>query len=224
MKKNKSNKNFSLNKGQRLWKRAKATILGGNSLLSKNPNLFLPNKWPTYFSKSKGCKVWDLDNNSYVDMSLMGVGTNILGYSNSEVDNVVKKVIKKGNLTTLNCPEEVFLAEKLLNIHAPEAQKKVIGFDTFGKPFADSLLDYEKESAKDFVDESNFEGISTNDLYEKAEKANLRERIELVSGDITETAEEYTKNNTGFRISLLNLDFDTYQGTKSALEAFFPYI
>ena len=122
MKKNKSNKNFSLNKGQRLWKRAKATILGGNSLLSKNPNLFLPNKWPTYFSKSKGCKVWDLDNNSYVDMSLMGVGTNILGYSNSEVDNVVKKVIKKGNLTTLNCPEEVFLAEKLLNIH-PWAEK-----------------------------------------------------------------------------------------------------
>ena len=122
MKKNKSNKNFSLNKGQRLWKRAKATILGGNSLLSKNPNLFLPNKWPTYFSKSKGCKVWDLDNNSYVDMSLMGVGTNILGYSNSEVDNVVKKVIKKGNLTPLNCPEEVFLAEKLLNIH-PWAEK-----------------------------------------------------------------------------------------------------
>lgn len=118
----------------------------------------------------------------------------------------------------------LFFWAKLLNIHAPEAQKKVIGFDTFGKPFADSLLDYEKESAKDFVDESNFEGISTNDLYEKAEKANLRERIELISGDITETAEEYTKNNTGFRISLLNLDFDTYQGTKSALEAFFPYI
>ena len=92
----------NLDHGQKLWKRANAIILGGNSLLSKNPNLFLPNKWPTYFSKSKGCKVWDLNNKVYTDMSLMGVGTNILGYCNSEVDNAVKKAIKKGNLTTLS--------------------------------------------------------------------------------------------------------------------------
>ena len=118
----KSNEGPNLDKGQKLWKRASAIILGGNSLLSKNPNLFLPNRWPTYFSKSKGCKVWDLDNKPYIDMSLMGVGTNILGYSNHEVDNVVKKVIEEGNLTTLNCQEEVFLAEKLLSMH-PWAKK-----------------------------------------------------------------------------------------------------
>jgi len=106
-----------LDKGQKLWKRASAIILGGNSLLSKNPNLFLPTKWPTYFSKSKGCKVWDLDNKVYTDMSLMGVGTNILGYCNNEVDGAVKKAVYKGNLSTLNCPEEVFLAEKLLSMH-----------------------------------------------------------------------------------------------------------
>ena len=120
--KKKVNRKSNLDKGQKLWKRAKAAILGGNSLLSKNPNLFLPNKWPTYFSKSKGCKVWDLNNKVYTDMSLMGVGTNILGYCNREVDNAVKKAIKKGNLTTLNCPEEVFLAEKLLSMH-PWAKK-----------------------------------------------------------------------------------------------------
>ena len=113
----KLNEGYKIDKGQKLWKRATAIILGGNSLLSKNPNLFLPNKWPTYFSKSKGCKVWDLDNHCYTDMSLMGVGTNILGYCNNEVDNAVKKVVKKGNLTSLNCPEEVFLAEKLLSMH-----------------------------------------------------------------------------------------------------------
>ena len=49
-------------------------------------------------------------------MSLMGVGTNILGYSNLEVDNAVKKTIR-GNLSTLNCPEEVKLAKKLITIH-----------------------------------------------------------------------------------------------------------
>ena len=113
----KLNEGSNLNKGQKLWRRANTIILGGNSLLSKNPNLFLPNKWPTYFTRSKGCKVWDLNNKPYTDMSLMGVGTNILGYCNNQVDNAVKKVIKKGNLTTLNCPEEVFLAEKLLSMH-----------------------------------------------------------------------------------------------------------
>ena len=99
-------------------RRASSIILGGNSLLSKNPNLFLPNKWPTYFSKSKGCNVWDLNSKKLIDMSLMGVGTNILGYCNSEVDNAVKKNIARGNVTTLNCPEEVYLAEKLIDTYS----------------------------------------------------------------------------------------------------------
>ena len=46
-----------------------------------------------------------------------GVGTNSLGYSNDEVDKKVAEVIKKGNLSTLNCPEEVELAEELINMN-----------------------------------------------------------------------------------------------------------
>ncbi len=103
--------------GQKLWDRAKKIIPGGNMLLSKRPDMFLPNKWPTYFSKAKGCKVWDLDGKEYTDMSIMGIGTNILGYSNSEVDNAVKEAVNKGNMSTFNCPEEVELAEKLVSMH-----------------------------------------------------------------------------------------------------------
>ena len=106
-----------LSEGQKLWKRAKRIIPGGNMLLSKRPNLFLPDKWPTYYKKAKGCKVWGLDNQEYLDMSLMGVGTNILGYANPEVDDAVKKNISKGNMSTLNCPEEVYLSEKLIELH-----------------------------------------------------------------------------------------------------------
>ena len=103
--------------GQKLWKRAKKVIPGGNSLLSKRPEMFLPNNWPTYFKDTSGCKVVDLDDNEYIDMSLMGVGTNILGYNDKEVDKVVKEAIDNGNLSTLNCPEEVYLAERLIDIH-----------------------------------------------------------------------------------------------------------
>ena len=106
-----------MSKGQKLWKKAKSVIPGGNMLLSKNPEMFLPSYWPTYFSKAKGCKVWDMDNKEYIDMSLMGVGTNILGYGHPEVDDSVNKVVKDGNMSTLNCPEEVFLAQKLINMH-----------------------------------------------------------------------------------------------------------
>ncbi len=86
-------------------------------LFSKRPEMFLPEKWPAYFSKAKGCKVWDLDGKEYTDMSIMGIGTNILGYGHSEVDEAVLKVVKQGNMSTFNCPEEVYLAERLLDLH-----------------------------------------------------------------------------------------------------------
>ena len=103
--------------GQNLYKRAKKIIPGGTMLLSKRPELFLPENWPSYFSKAKGAKLWDLDNNEYIDMSIMGIGTNSLGYGNDEVDEAVSNTIRKGNLSTLNCPEEVYLAEKIIDIN-----------------------------------------------------------------------------------------------------------
>ncbi|MBK5276970.1 MAG: aminotransferase class III-fold pyridoxal phosphate-dependent enzyme [Desulfuromonadales bacterium] len=103
--------------GQKLWKRAKQVIPGGNMLLSKRAEMFLPDQWPAYFSKAKGCKVWDLDGKEYIDMSIMGIGTNTLGYGHPEVDEAVRKTIDAGNMSTFNCPEEVYLAEKLIELH-----------------------------------------------------------------------------------------------------------
>ena len=104
-------------KSQKLWNQAKSIIPGGNSLFSKRPEIFLPGVWPTYFTKTQDNYVWDLEKKKYLDMSFMGVGTNFLGYSNSEIDKQVIKNIKKGNLSTLNPPEEVYLAKKLLDIN-----------------------------------------------------------------------------------------------------------
>ena len=67
--------------------RAKVTC--GNMLLSKRAEMFLPTKWPSYFTRAKGCKVWDLDGREFIDMSIMGTGTNLLGYGNPEVDSAV---------------------------------------------------------------------------------------------------------------------------------------
>jgi len=113
----KINEGSSLDINQKLWKRAKSIIPGGNSLLSKNPDLFLPGAWPTYFSKCKKINIWDLNNKKFTDMCTMSVGTNILGYANKEIDTEVKKFIDYGNISSLNSPEEVRLAEKLLDMH-----------------------------------------------------------------------------------------------------------
>ena len=106
-----------MSKGHSLWNKAKKIIPGGGMLLSKRPDLFLPNQWPAYYSKAKGCHIWDLDKNKYFDASIMGIGTNILGYANRDVDKAVRNNIFKSNMSTLYCPEEVYLAEKLINLH-----------------------------------------------------------------------------------------------------------
>jgi len=104
------------NPGQLLWNNAKTIIPGGNMFLSKRPEMYLPFIWPVYFKKSKGCRVEDLAGKRYYDMT-MGVGTNILGYANNEVDKAVTQAVRKGIMSTLNCPEEVALAKKLIEIH-----------------------------------------------------------------------------------------------------------
>ena len=111
------NEGAAMGTGQKLYKRAKQVIPGGTMLLSKRPEMFLPEQWPAYFSKAKGCKVWDLDDKEYIDMSIMGIGTNILGYGHPEVDAAVMETVTKGNMSTFSCPEEVYLAEKLIEIH-----------------------------------------------------------------------------------------------------------
>jgi glutamate-1-semialdehyde 2,1-aminomutase len=113
----KRNVGGKMNNSQKLWRRALSLIPGGNMLLSKRPEMFLPGLWPAYFSKSKDCYIWDLDGKKYIDLATMSVGTNILGYSNKQIDSEVIKSIKKGNMSSLNCPEEVYLSEKLLKLH-----------------------------------------------------------------------------------------------------------
>jgi len=113
----KRNEGITMGSGQKLWKRAKQIIPGGNMLLSKRTEMFLPEHWPTYFSKAKGCQVWDLDGKQYTDMCIMGIGTNTLGYGQEEVDAAVLETVKNGNMSSLNCPEEVYLAERLIEIN-----------------------------------------------------------------------------------------------------------
>ena len=86
----------TVGKGQLLYQRAKELIPGGTQLLSKRPEMFAPDVWPSYYSRAKGCKVWDLDNNEYMDMSIMAVGACIIGYSDDDIKQELSVIIVEG--------------------------------------------------------------------------------------------------------------------------------
>ena len=71
----------------------------------------------SYFSRAQGARVWDLDGNCYIDMSHNGVGSCPLGYADPDVNAAVKDAVDRGNMSTLNCAEEVELAEVLCALH-----------------------------------------------------------------------------------------------------------
>ena len=106
-----------LNTGQKILKKAKKIIPGGNQLLSKRSEIILPKLWPNYYKKAKDCRVWDLDNKCYYDFAGMGVTSCILGYANKELNTAIKKAVDESGMCTLNAVEEYQLAKKLTNIH-----------------------------------------------------------------------------------------------------------
>ena len=107
----------NITKTNRLYEHAKKIIPGGTQLLSKRPELFAPEQWPAYYSKASGCEVWDLDGCHYYDMTSNGIGACLLGFNDIDVSNAVKSAIDNGSMCTLNPPEEVYLADKLCEIH-----------------------------------------------------------------------------------------------------------
>lgn len=103
--------------GLELYRKARKLIPGGTQLLSKRPEMLLPEQWPAYYSRASGSKIWDLDGNQYIDMSYSGIGSCILGYSDPDVDAAVHAAIGTGSMSTLNCAEEVELADLLCELH-----------------------------------------------------------------------------------------------------------
>jgi len=97
---------------------AKKLIPGISQLFGKRPELYLPGgSWPTYYSRAKGIQLWGIDNKKFLDFTMVGVGTSVLGYSDKSINETAIKAIKSGSMTTLNVPEEVELAEMLTKIH-----------------------------------------------------------------------------------------------------------
>ena len=111
-------------KGQLLYRHAANIIPGTTHLFGKRSELYAPDIWPSYFSRASGCRVTDIDGNTYRDFTMVGIGASVLGYADEDIVKAVSKAHAEGNLTTLNCVEEVRLAEKLIELHPWASQAR----------------------------------------------------------------------------------------------------
>jgi len=94
------------------WKRTRGLIPCGTQTLSKSPSQYVEGMAPKYLLKGKGCHVWDVDGNEYIDYG-MGLHPIILGYAYPAVDEAIQRQLAHGITFTLNHPLEVELAEVL---------------------------------------------------------------------------------------------------------------
>ncbi|WP_325403019.1 aminotransferase class III-fold pyridoxal phosphate-dependent enzyme [Agriterribacter sp.] len=102
--------------GPGLWKQARTVISGGTGLLSKRAEMFDPRQWPSYFSRCSGCEVWDMAGRRYIDFA-GGIGAVLLGYADEDVNAAVQRRLASGTYCSLVNPQEVELADKLLQLH-----------------------------------------------------------------------------------------------------------
>jgi len=198
----KRNEGAKITDTKKLWKRAKKIIPGGNMFLSKRPELFHPEKWPAYFKKSNGINIWDLDGKKYKDLSLMGIGCNILGYSNKKVDNAVIKAIKNGNGSTINSYEEVELCERLLSLHKWADMAKLA--KTGGEASAMAVRIARAATGKDKIAFCGYHGW--HDWYLSANIKNKNNLSSHLMGGLEARGVPKNLENTAFPFTYNNLD------------------
>ncbi len=101
-----------------MWEKARRLMPGGTQLLSKRSERFLPGQWPAFYSRAKGCSIWDLNDRHYYDFAQMGVGSCALGYADDAVNAAVIKAVSDGSMSSLNVPESIELTERLVDLHS----------------------------------------------------------------------------------------------------------
>jgi hypothetical protein len=106
---------------------------------------------------------------------------------------------------------------KLIEIFNPLSPRKVIGFDTFSGVPDTVVSKSDRDSSESF---RNY-GDVPEKVAALARAQGLAHRIQIVAGDAGETIPRFVAENRGFRVALLNLDFDVFEPTKIALETLY---
>jgi glutamate-1-semialdehyde aminotransferase/spore coat polysaccharide biosynthesis protein SpsF (cytidylyltransferase family) len=107
---------LKLEETEKAWSKAIRLIPGGAQTFSKAPAQFVNGVAPKMLVRGRGCKVWDLDGNEYIDYTL-GLGPAILGHAHPEVIQAAANCAADlFNVPPLPHPLESTLAEKIVSL------------------------------------------------------------------------------------------------------------
>ncbi len=73
----------------------------------------MPDGYPQFFERAEGCRLWDVDGNTYIDL-MCAYGPMILGYQHPKVEDAADAQRKKLNTATGPAPVMVELAERFV--------------------------------------------------------------------------------------------------------------
>jgi glutamate-1-semialdehyde 2,1-aminomutase/spore coat polysaccharide biosynthesis protein SpsF len=95
--------------------RAERVIPNASQTFSKSRSQYVQGASPIFLERGKGCRVWDVDGNEYIDY-VQALLPNILGYAHDDVNEAFAKQLAEGHSFSLPHPLEVQLAERLTQI------------------------------------------------------------------------------------------------------------
>ncbi len=98
-----------------LLARARRVVPGASQTISKGPSMFPEGAYPVFLERGRGCRVWDVDGNEYVDW-ILGLAAVTLGYDFPAVSEAVARQVREGSIFSLPHPLEVELSERLTEI------------------------------------------------------------------------------------------------------------
>lgn len=164
-------------------------------------------------------KAFDYENGFYLTSSVDRMGNILAHYE------LYKKIIDIPG-SVIECG--VFRGGTLIQFASfrelleTENSRKIIGFDVFGE-FPEAQNEADQKFRESWVKETNNEFLTKEEIAKSFAYKGIG-NIELVEGDILETAKRYVTDHPELKIALLHIDTDIYEPAKEALNVFFDRV
>lgn len=155
--------------------------------------------------------------------------------ANSEVDRIQKLILKYELFKmTLEVPGDVvecgvhsgsgiYLYAKLMKIFKPHSIARIVGFDFFGSGnHTSSKYKADQECIEEHQNTELF-GAEPDTILKNLKSVGI-DNVDLIAGDVAFSTKDYVEKHLGFRISLLVLDVDNYEGTLACLQNLYPLV
>ncbi len=114
----------------------------------------------------------------------------------------------------------IYTYAKLRHIFKPRSVQKILGFDFFD---SERDADIHHPTDQNVLDQHATGWAAQEEILQNLGNMGIDD-VELIAGNVVETTKSYKQQNLGFRIALLYLDVDNFEGTLGALENLYPAV